>query len=191
MAGLLAGLVVVFLAGFVGVLTQWQRASRNAGLAEQNAADYRRERDTALLQKGRAERHLEMVRSQVDRLTKLGRDLLQRPGQYRTGQAVLEEALAVYQKILPEEGNDPRVRREAAELFRQVADIHGYLGQVDRAVEAYGRQASLLASLLEEEPASKVLRSALADSMRSWGHMLRQMGKAREARDAYDQAAEL
>ncbi len=91
----------------------------------------------------------------MDRLNRLGSDLLQRPGMYRTGQAVLEEALAFYQELLPEEGNDPGVRREAAQLFDQVAEIHHTLGQAAKAAEAWGRQASLLTSLLEEEPANK------------------------------------
>jgi tetratricopeptide (TPR) repeat protein len=190
-AGLLAALVLVFLAGCSGVLWQWQRARRNAAEAEQNAAAFRREWDTARHEKERAERHLQMVRGRVDRLNRLGRDLLLRPGLYRTGQAVLEEALAFYQEMLPEEGNDPRVRREAAQLFGHVGGIQHSLGQVGKAAEAYGRRASLLASLLEEEPASKALRIELADSHRWRGNALRDLGKTREAREAYDQAAVL
>jgi tetratricopeptide (TPR) repeat protein len=190
-AGLLAALVLVFLAGCSGVLWQWQRAGRNAAEAEQNAAAFRRERDTARHEKERAERHLQMVRARVDRLERLGRDLLARPGLYRTGQAVLEEALGFYQELLPEEGNDPRVRREAAHLFGQVAAINLTLGQMGKAAEALGHRASLLASLLEEEPASKALRIALADCHRWRGNALRDLGKAREAREAYGQAAGL
>jgi tetratricopeptide (TPR) repeat protein len=190
-AGLLTALVLVFLAGFSGVLWQWQRASRNAAEAEQNAAAFRRERDTARQEKERAEGHLRWVHRRVDVLNRLGRDLLRRPGQYRTGQAVLEEVLAFYQELLPEEGNDPKVRREAAQLFRQVADVHLTLGQAAKAADARAREASLLSSLLEEEPASKALRIQLADSHRSRGNALRDLGKAREARAAYDRAAEL
>ena len=83
-----------------------------------NAAAFRRERDTARQEKARAERHLQMVRDRVDQLNRLGNDLLQQAGSYRTGQAVLQEALAFYQELLPEEGSDPRVRREAAAAFR-------------------------------------------------------------------------
>ena len=50
------------------------------------------------------------------------------------------------------------MRREAAQLFGQVAWIHHTLDQAAKAAEAWGRQASLLTSLLEEEPASKTLR---------------------------------
>jgi serine/threonine-protein kinase len=183
-AGLLAALLLVFLAGSAGVLWQWQRASTSA-------ADYQRERDTARQEKDRAERHLQIVREQVDRLNQLGRDLLRQPGRYGTGQAVLEEALGFYQALLPEEGNDPTVRREAAKLYRLVAEIHHRIGQNGKAAEAFGRQAKLLSSLLKEEPADKALRMELADTYRWWANALRDQGKAREARATYDQAAEL
>jgi serine/threonine-protein kinase len=183
-AGLLAALVLVFLAGGAGVLWQWHRASSNA-------AAFRRERDAARQEKERAERHLRMVHNGVDRLTRLGRDLLQRPRQYRTGQAVLEQALALYREMLPEAGNDPAVRREAAGLFGQVASIHHTLGHPGKAAEAYDRQARLLDGLLMEKPGSKGLRMQLAASHRYRGNALRDLGKAGEARRAYDRAAEL
>jgi serine/threonine protein kinase/Tfp pilus assembly protein PilF len=197
-AGLLTALLLVFVAGSSGVLWQWQHArgnaaeaQRHAAEAQRNAAAFRRERDTARQERARAERHLRIVRNRVDRLNGLGNDLLHRPGLYRTGQAVLEEALAIYRDLLPEEGNDPRVRREAARLFGQVAGIHHSLDQAARAAEAWGCQASLLTSLLAEEPASKALRRDLAYSHRWRGNALRDYGKAREAREAYDQAARL
>jgi tetratricopeptide (TPR) repeat protein len=190
-AGLVAALVLVFVAGSFGVLWQWQRARGNAAQAQQNAAAFRRERDTARQEKARAERHLRIVRDRVDRLNRLGNDLLQRPAQYRTGQAVLGEALAFYQELLPEEGNDPKVRREAVQLFGQVAHIHHTLDQAAMAAEAWGRQANLLASLLDEQPASRDLRMELSDSHRWRGNALRDHGKMREAREAYDQAAKL
>jgi tetratricopeptide (TPR) repeat protein len=176
-AGLLAALVLVFLAGSSGVLWQWQHA--------------RQERDTARQEKERAERHLRMIRTRVDGLDRLGRDLLGRPGQYGTGKAVLEEALAFYQELLPEEGNDPEVRREAAKLFGQVAWIRSDLGQAGKAAEAWDRQANLLTSLLKHESTNKALRMDLAFSHRWRGNMLRDLGKVHEAREAYDRAAEL
>ena len=108
----------------------------------------------------------------MDRLNRLGVELLQRPGMYRSGQAVLEEALAFYQELFPDEGSDPTVRREAAHLFDQVACIHHTLGQSARAVEAWGRQASLLASLVEEEPANQAHRLDLSNSHRWRGNAL-------------------
>jgi serine/threonine protein kinase len=95
-AGLMAALVLVLLAGCSGVFWQWQRARVSATKADENAAAFRRERDAARQEKARAERHLQMVRDRVGRLNRLGRELLRRPGTFRTGQAVLEEALAFY-----------------------------------------------------------------------------------------------
>src|SRR5262249_19127114 len=118
-------------------------------------------------------------------------DLLGRPGQYRTGKAVLEEALAFYKALLPVEGGDPTVRQEAAELYGQVAWIQHILGQADQAAESWRRQARLLTSLLEGEPTSKDLRLDLAISHRWRGNMLRDLGKEREARESYKGAVEL
>jgi tetratricopeptide (TPR) repeat protein len=183
-AGLLAALVLVILAGCAGVLWQWQRANRNA-------ADYLRERDTALQQKLRAEHHLQLVRDRVVRLDRWGFHLVRRPGQFRTGQLVLQEALTLYRGLLPEEGNDPTVRHAAANLFGQAADLNYSLGQTAEAAEAYAEQARLLTTLVEEERANKALRLELADSHRRRGNMLRHLGQAPEARKAYDQAAGL
>jgi tetratricopeptide (TPR) repeat protein len=190
-AGLLAALVLVFLAGLSSVLVLWQRDRHHAAEAESNAADFKRERDVAVQQKGRAERHLRRVRERADRLTQLGTDLWQRPGLSDTGKAVLEEALTFYQQLLPEEGDDPGLRQQAAQMYGQVAFIHHHLGRWDEAVEAYGQQENLLSGLLAEDPGSQPLRHYLADSHRWRANVLRDLGKDREAREAYDQAAEL
>jgi serine/threonine protein kinase/Tfp pilus assembly protein PilF len=190
-AGLVAALALVFLIGSSGVLWQWQRASRNAAQADRNAAAYRRERDIARQEKERAEHHLKIVRDHVKQLDRLGHELLQTPGKYRAGQAVLQQALAFYQELLPEEGNDPEVRREAADLFGQVAWIHHILGQEDKAAGAWDHQAELTTSLLQEDPADTTLRMGLADCHRWRGNALRFQAKATEALKAYGQAADL
>jgi tetratricopeptide (TPR) repeat protein len=190
-AALLAALVLVFLAGSSGILWQWQCASRNAAEAERNAEAFQRERDTARQETARAERRLQMLRDQLDGLKQRGRDLLRRPGQYRTGQALLEEAVVFYQKLLPEQGNDPKLRREAADAYAKVAEIQHTLGQATKAADAHGRRARLLSSLLEEDPGNKDLRNELADAHRWQGNALRDLGRARGAREAYDQAAVL
>jgi serine/threonine protein kinase/Flp pilus assembly protein TadD len=190
-AALLAALAFVFVAGSSGVVWQWQCANHHAAEAERNAAAYRHERDTASQEKERAERQLQLVRDRVGTLERLGHDILKRPGQYRTGQAVLEEALAFYQQILPEEGNDPRVRQEAAKLFGQVAWIHQTLGQADKAAESWSHQASLVESLLKEQPENRPLRILLADILRWRGNMMRDLSQGYAAREYYARAAEI
>jgi serine/threonine protein kinase/Tfp pilus assembly protein PilF len=183
-ACLLVALVLVFLAGGAGVLWQWQRASRNA-------ANFRRERDTAHQEKERAEHHLKMVVERVDKLRRLGVDLLRTPRQYRAGQKILEQALGFYQDMLPEDLNDPKVRKEAAELYRQVASIHRNLSQSDKAAEAFKEQAKLLSSLLAETPNDKDLHLRVADCYRYRGNELRDLGNVGDAREAYEQAVRL
>jgi tetratricopeptide (TPR) repeat protein len=190
-AGLLVALVLVFLTGGAGVLWQWQCASRNAAQAEQNATAYRRERDTARLEKERAQHHLQMVRERVKKLDLLGNELLRTPGKYRAGQAVLKEALAFYQELLPEEGDDPEVRREAARLYGHVGWIHHTLLQEDKAAKAWDEQARLLTSLLKEDPADTALRLGLADCHRWRANARRFQDKGPEALEAYRQAAGL
>ena len=123
-----------------------------------------------------------MVRDRLDRLKQLGNDLLQQAGSYRTGQAVLKEALACYQELLPDEGSGPSVRREAARLFDRVAWIHHTLGQAGDAAESWGRGASLLTSLLEDEPDNKAIRIELSHSYRWRGNALRDLGQAAKHR---------
>jgi serine/threonine protein kinase len=152
---------------------------------------WHQQRDTARQERDRAERQLEIVRDRVERLSRLGRGLVEKPGMDRTGQAVLAEALGFYEDLLPEEGNDPRVRQRAAYLFGHVAWIHITLGQSTKAAEAWDHQAKLLTSLLRENPTDAALRGELAHCHRWRGNALRDLGEAREAREAYDQAAAL
>jgi serine/threonine protein kinase len=176
-AALLAALLLVFLGGSSGVFWQWHRVIR--------------ERDAVQKEKERAENHLVIVQERVKELDRLGHEWLQTPGQYRAGEAVLEQALALYKGLLPEEENDPAVRREAAKLYGHVAWIHQTLRQNDKALKAWDEQARLLSRLLKEEPSDVALRLELADCHRWRANMLRQQNKAAEARLAYKQAAEL
>jgi tetratricopeptide (TPR) repeat protein/tRNA A-37 threonylcarbamoyl transferase component Bud32 len=183
-AGLLAALVLVFLAGLAGVLWQWQRATDSAAEADRQAAAFKAERDVA-------ERRLHVLRERVDGLTRRGRNLLGQPGQYVAGKALLEEALTFYDKLLPEDARDPRLRLEAVGTYDQVGGICHLLGQWDRALKAYGHAATLLSGMLEEEPANKGYRHQLANNHRYRGNVLRDVGRVREAREAYDQAARI
>jgi serine/threonine protein kinase/tetratricopeptide (TPR) repeat protein len=152
---------------------------------------WRQQRDTALHERDRAERQLKIVQDRVDQLDRLGNELMRKPGLHRAGQDVLKQALGFYEDLLPEEGNDPTVREEAAKLFGHVAWIQFNLGQGSEAAKAWDNQARLLSSLLKQRPANADLRMGLADCHRWRGNALRQAGKDREAREAYDQAAGL
>jgi serine/threonine protein kinase/Tfp pilus assembly protein PilF len=183
-AALLIALLFVFLAGSAGVFWQWQKAKFNL-----NKMEY--ERDKARLQKARAEHRLQLVCDRVDRLSKLGQSLVHNPLQYRIGKAVLEEALAFCQQLLPEESNDPRIRREAATLYRQLGEIYHALGQEDKAAESYAQQARLIDAMLKEKPGDHALRMELADAYRWRANELRFLHNIDESKESYDQAAKV
>ncbi len=184
LAGLLAALVLVVLVGTSGIFWQWQKARRNA-------ADYLRERDIALQEKERARHHLQIIRERVDGLKKLGLDLLRQPRGYATGEALLKESLAFYQGLLPTDGNDPALRREAADLYGEVASIHFAIGQLRQADSAFEQRAKLLTSLLEDAPGDKSLRLELADAYRWRGNTLRDLGETAGAREYYQLSKQL
>ena len=133
---------------------------------QQNAVAFRRERDTAALGEGArrapsanrprscgpAEAAGERPAAADRGCTAPGRPCWRRPSLFT-------------RNCFPTRATTPSVRREAAQLFGQVAEIHHTLDQAAKAAEAWGRQASLLTSLLAEEPASKALRMHLADSL--------------------------
>ena len=186
--GALAALVLVFLAGSSGVLWQWQRAARNAARASRTPSpsggnatrrDRRRHAQKPSADRPRSSGPAEPV----------GERLFAEPRLYRTGQAVLEEALGFYQELLPEEGNDPSMRREAAQLFGQVALIHHTLDQAAKAAEAWGRRASLLNRLGGRRAGQQILRWPWRTPIDCGVTRFATWATSREAREAYDQAA--
>jgi tetratricopeptide (TPR) repeat protein len=115
----------------------------------------------------------------------LGDDSTPRLGAHTSRKDVLEE------ELLPEEGSDLGLRREAAQLYGKVASIHFSLGHWRKAIEARDRQVDLLSGLLEEEANSQELRRQLADAHCYRGHAFRDVRKLSEGRAAYDQAINL
>jgi tetratricopeptide (TPR) repeat protein len=190
-AGLLAALVVVFVAGLAGILWQGEFARQKAAEAERNAVALKQEHNLAQLEKDRANRNLHSLRVKVDRLSKLGRDLAQQPQMHKTAISLLEEVVAFYKDIIPKEGRGPHLRLEAARMYGEVAGIYHTVGQWSRAVEAYRLQADLLSDLWAEEPANKGLGYQLAVSHRWRANVLRDRGDLQQARAAYDEAAKL
>jgi len=82
-AGLLAALAVVFLAGLGSAL--WQ-----SKLANEREDEVQREHELAQAQKERADDNLKKLRGKVDRLSDLGRDLAKDPRLQKAALALLE-----------------------------------------------------------------------------------------------------
>jgi tetratricopeptide (TPR) repeat protein/tRNA A-37 threonylcarbamoyl transferase component Bud32 len=190
-AGLLAALAVVVVLGLSGMLWQGHLVREKSAEAEHNAASFKREHDLAHQQKERADRSLHRLREMVDQMTQLGRDLWQYPGQHKTALALLEQALTLYKVILAEEGQDPRLRREASRMYGEIANIYHSIGQWGKAVEAYRVQADLLVGFQAEESGNQEHIRRLADSHRARANVLRDLGEVNQARMAYTQAARI
>jgi serine/threonine protein kinase/Flp pilus assembly protein TadD len=183
-AGLVAALAIVLLAGMGSVLWQWELANEREG-------EVQRERQLAQTQKERDDENLKQLREKVDRLTVLGRDLAKDPRLKKTALALLEEALAFYDRILPKETMDPRLRAEAIKMCGEVASTYHWTGKWHQSVDAYRRQAELLTAMVRDEPASPELKSRLASSYNNCGHVLRDLGETPEARTVYQKAVEI
>jgi tetratricopeptide (TPR) repeat protein len=190
-AGLVAALALVLVVGLAGMLWQGRLLRQKHDEAEQSKANLKREQDVARQEKERADRNLGKLGESVDRLAKLGRDLWQQPRMHQAALSLLEEALDTYQDLLPEGSKDPRLRREAARMYGEVANVYHSVGRWGQAVEAYRRQVDLLASLQAEEQDNKELGRQTANSHRARGNVLRDLGDVEQARAAYGRAAEL
>jgi serine/threonine protein kinase/Flp pilus assembly protein TadD len=190
-AGLLAALFLAIVAGGTGIVWQWWRAEQNALYADLNARNFKNERDRAVEERRRAERHLKRARESIDELATLSDKLWSHPQMSKTGKTLLEKVLTFYQAVLRDESTDPVVRLRTAQVFGHVAYFRHTVGQFDKAVEAFYQQSSLLEGLLREEPNNAQYRVRLGQSLNSRAHVLRDMGKIQHAREAYRKAAEL
>jgi serine/threonine protein kinase/Flp pilus assembly protein TadD len=197
-AGLLAALLLVFAAGLSGALWQWRRAEQSAAAArehwdraEANAADARTQRDQAVRERQRAERHLQDAREAVDRLARVGQRLTSQPGLDQTGKEILEVALRFHRGFLEDKSDDQGVRHGTAVAWGRVGGICHDLGQLKEAEEAFRQQVGLLAGLVAEVPGHLAYRRQLLVSRRSLGNVLRDWRRRPEADAVYAEAAEL
>jgi serine/threonine protein kinase len=189
-AGLLAALAVVFAAGLCGMVWQWHDAQHEKERADRNQERLRAEEELAQRQKARADRNLDRLRGEVELITKMGHALEREPHLNRAALALLQRVLDVYRDIVAEEGNDPRLRHEAAKMFGEVASIYHAVGQWSKALDAFRVQVKLLTELLQESSDDEY-RRMLARSHRGRAHVLRDQGEPRQARAAYDAAVAL
>jgi serine/threonine protein kinase/tetratricopeptide (TPR) repeat protein len=190
-AGLLAALLLAIAGGGTGIVWQWWRAEQNARYADRIAQNFKNERDKAVEERRRAERHLKRARESIDELAMLSDKLWLNPQMNKTGRTLLEKVLTFYQAVLKDESQDPVVRLRTAQVYGKVAYFRHTVGQWDKAVEAFQEQSSLLERLLSEEPNDTQCRLRLGESLSSRAHVLRDMGKTQQAREAYRKAAKL
>ena len=141
-------------------------------------------------ERDRAEHNFQLANKAVDEmLTKMGdEELASEPRMEVKRKALLESALAFHQEFLKEKADDPRVRLEAAQAYRRMADVLRLLGQYRAAQDAYDKAVLLLSQLIEEYPKDPSYRQQMAYCHNMRGEALRISGQFSDADDAYRQA---
>lgn len=163
-AGLLAALVLVFLAGFVGVVWKWREAEN----AVQREAEQREIAEKA------TERAESNVRLSLQAFEEIFNDLATREGGPPFGRspreagqqaALLQDVLQFYDDFAKKNETNPRVQVEAAKAHRRVGDIHLRRGDLDKAFSSYARATTILEALLTAFPTDQTYRYELIETL--------------------------
>jgi tetratricopeptide (TPR) repeat protein/tRNA A-37 threonylcarbamoyl transferase component Bud32 len=153
----------------------------------------RQERDNARSERQRAEANFEKAQQAVDQmLTKVAEEtLIHEPRMEQKRRALLEDALAFYQEVLRERGDDARLQHKTALAYKRVADILRLLGRHDQAKAAYRDAIALLGPLVSARPDQPRFQFQLADSYNWYGDLERTTSRPDQARQAFLQARQL
>lgn len=164
-ASLAAALIAVVAISFVAIAQQRNEAVAQGRLAEENAAKYRAERDSALAaradavasaaeadtQKSIAEEHqaaaesrFEKAQAPIQQLIRLGTELVRQPQMEAQGREALKKANEFRQALLEEKSEDPDVRLATATTLRKLAWTYLEFGQFADAENAYQQTLELL-----------------------------------------------
>jgi serine/threonine-protein kinase len=160
---------IASLVGTVMVDRQKRRAEQNAALARSN---------------------FRLARDAVDQmLTRVGEERLAAvPQMEETRRALLEEALAFYERFLRQEGNDPDLRRELARARNRAGVIRKSLGRYEGSEEAFRGVFRLLDRALNQTPADL---SLVASAHNNLALLLSDLGRYQEAEREYGSALEM
>ncbi len=132
-----------------------------------------------------AETNFQTARDVVDKmLVRVAEELANRPQMEELRQELLQEALALYQRLLQGKGTDPLVRLRAGEAHVRVGLIYFLLGQENRGLESYAEGIALLEALVADFPAEVAYRVELAHSHTNMGNLLRRLFYSAKAEQA-------
>jgi tetratricopeptide (TPR) repeat protein len=159
-------------------------------------ADYEARRADDLATKNAVERDkavssYQRARAVVQRLSRLGNEIADRPGLDRAQAAVYEEVLQHCLTFLTETGDDPAIRADTARAWRQVGRVRLIFGKTQDAVDAFEHEAALLDDLLREDPDHHEWRRYRARNEIWRGHSLRQNNQPAPAALAYRNGIQL
>ncbi len=191
-AGLAASLVVVFVAGFLGVVWQWRRAEANAARAERQAirADAMRKSAEANLEQARVS--FQRARRAVDQFyTRFyEQGVLEIPGLEKVRQEVLAEMLQYYKEFVDQHHDDPSLRRELAESCLRLGMATLRLGSVADALGLIRRSLRDYELLAEADPNDTMMKRHIGTCL-GWIALLEgRLGNEEAARRTHLQTIE-
>jgi eukaryotic-like serine/threonine-protein kinase len=219
-AGLAAALILVFTAGFLGVVWQWRRAERNLKESQVNFERARRAVDqfyTRFYEQGiLAVPGLEKVRRDVlgemiqyykdfldqhrndpalrlelaETCLRLG-DLTKDQGNKKDALDVLRQAVQYFEQLPSGAGNDRRVQFGLHRSLHFMALMESDLGDVESARRDYQRAFRVLEKIIQNEPGNYKLKHELAVSLGNFANLCLVAKDKTEARRAYLEALEI
>ena len=151
-----------------------------------------REHDEAVRQGERAARNFRHAADAVEQmLSDVGLNTLKDvPKAEPVRRALLEKALAFYQRLAAEEG-DPSLRFETARAFGRVAYIDNLLGRDVEAGRAFDRSIELLEALVAGRPTDRLARSTLAQTYQNQGTLRTKLGDRKGAEASFGRSIPL
>jgi tetratricopeptide (TPR) repeat protein len=144
-------------------------------------------------ERNKAEENFRLALAAVDgMLTEVGQQqLAYEPRMERKRRALLQKALALYQKFLKQKADDKRLRLETAHAFRRMGDIERWLGNHRQAATAYQSAIQLIVQLRTNEPQNAEYRRWLGYCYNYLGEVQRQSSMTGQAEESYVQAMRL
>ena len=135
-----AGLLLLLVAGIIGTTLGLVRAER----AQRAEAEQHR----------RAIADFQLARDTMDRMwTRVSPDSLTEQWSVDlVKRQLLEDALAYYQKVAEQSGDEPDVRFQISRAYHRLGDLQLYLGQTDKCVASYRTALALQQKLVDEYP---------------------------------------
>jgi tetratricopeptide (TPR) repeat protein len=179
-AGLLAALVLVTLAGFTGITLAWRNAEIN--LTE------------ARYQKERAERNYREAHQAISEFAQLGsHPLMTRTPDVNPVRAELAAtALKYYESFLERRADDPSLRLDVAESYLHLGYIYASNpGNYLKALDVFRKAVPLWQDLVQRQPEELRFRRSLADVCFQLGNLYFVEGRNDEAVPLLMQACDL
>jgi tetratricopeptide (TPR) repeat protein len=168
-AGLLAAVAVLALAGVGGVTYQWRRAEAHLVEAER--------------QRARAEANVRETRKVVNEFFTQVSDstLLNVPGMQPLRKDLLERARRYYQDLLARHGDDPALRHDLAEAQYRLGRITSLLDSKEAGLRQLETARAMCAELLRRQPDSALFRQNLATCHLAIGRLQGEVGRTADA----------